>query len=164
MFLPKPLRVGYVFEQYPLSSEILRIKEMLAQETGRLDIEIFTLYPPSKTNPHTPMDLGRESGNYGRLPNQLQVRETLNTLPSSASNFFWAELQDAGKILPGFWSLLEAAQGEAAETVYQATWLARKTRLKSITHLHTSFGLPTTRITCLAAHFASISYTLHSPR
>ena len=164
MFLPQPLRVGYVFAQHPLSSEILRIKKMLAQETDRLDLEIFSLHPPNKTHPHNPVALGRAPGDYGGLTSHLQVREPLNTLPSSAASFFWAELQDAGKILPGFWNMLEAAQGEPADTVYQATWLARKTQLKGIAHLHTYFGSPTTRITCLAAHFASISYTLHSPR
>ncbi|MDJ0707452.1 MAG: hypothetical protein QNJ46_29610 [Leptolyngbyaceae cyanobacterium MO_188.B28] len=163
MFLPQPQRVGYVFDQYPLSSEILRVKHKLAQET-RLDIEIFTLHPPGKTHPHNPIALGHALGDDGRLTSQLRVKESLNTLPSAAASFFWAELQDAGKILPGFWNMLQTAQGETAETVYQATWLARKSRLKSITHLHTYFGSPTTRITCLAAHFASISYTLHSQR
>ena len=164
MSLPQPLRVGYVLEQYPRSSETFAIKEMLAQEMGRVEIEFFTLQPPSNTHPHNPIALGRAPNDYGRLSRQLQVSEALNTLPSTAASFFWAELQDAGKVLPGFWTMLEAAQGEPAGSVYQATWLARKTRLKGITHLHTYFGSTTTRITCLAAHLSSVSYTLHSPR
>ena len=160
----QPLRVGYVLEQYPLSSETFVIKEMLAQEASGLEIEFFTLQPPSKTHPHNAIASGHAPGDYGRLPRQLRVSEALNTLPSTAASFFWAELQNAGKILPSFWAMLEAAQGEPAGNVYQATWLARKTRLKGITHLHTYFGSVTTRITCLAAHLAGVSYTLHSPR
>ena len=167
MSLTQSLRVGYVVQQYPRYSETLAIKEMLADEAGGLDIEFFALQPPPNPrniHPQNTIARGRSPGVYERFPGQAPVSEALHTHPSSAASFFWAELQEASKDLPGFWAMLEVAQGEPAGHIYQATWLARKVRLKGITHLYTHFGSLTTRITCLAAHFAGVSYTLHSSR
>ena len=164
MPLTQPLRVGYVIENYPLYAETLKINEMLADEANRLEVEFFALKPPNHTYPHNTFAAGQAAGDHGRLLSQLRLSEALNTLPSTAAGFFWAELQEAGKDLPGFWAMLEVAQGESASTVYQATWLARKVRLKGITQLHTDLSSSTTSITCLAAHFAGVSYSLHSSR
>jgi hypothetical protein len=68
------------------------------------------------------------------------VSESLNSLAPTAASYFWAELQEASKVIPGFWAKLAIAQGEQASTVYQAAWLAREVRLKGITHLHAHFG------------------------
>ena len=162
MSLPQSRRVGYVLEYYPLYAETLVIKEMLAHEAGGLEIEFFALHPRSNPHPQTSIAQRRAADVYGRLPSQVRISEALNTLPSTATGFFWAELQEAGKDLPGFWAMLESAQGESAGTVYQATWLARKVRRKGIAHLHTYLSSVTTSITGLAAHFADIPYTLHS--
>ncbi|MCG8366565.1 MAG: glycosyltransferase [Pseudanabaenales cyanobacterium] len=159
MILTQPLRVGYVLKRYPRYSETFVVNEILAHEAVGLDIEIFALRPPSDTHFQNTIAQVRAPVNYVRLPSQGQGSKSLNTLFPNAASFFWAEFQEAGKVLPGFWAALEIAQGEKANDVYQAAWLAREVRLKGITHLHAHFGSVATSVTRLAAHFAGVPYT-----
>ena len=164
MALTQSLRVGYVLEHHPLHAETFLIKEMLTHQAGGLEIEFFALHSPHTPHPQHPIARDCAANVYSRLPSPVQVSEALNTLPSTTAGFFWAELKEASKDLPGFWTMLEAAQTEPASVVYQAVWLARKVRLKGLAHLHTQINSVTTSITCLAAHFADVPYTLHSSR
>src|SRR5215831_1048110 len=42
-----PFRVGYVVKRYPCYSETFIVREILAHERAGLDVEIFSLRPPS---------------------------------------------------------------------------------------------------------------------
>jgi colanic acid/amylovoran biosynthesis glycosyltransferase len=151
--------VGYILKRYPRYSETFVVNEILAHEAAGLNIEIFALRPPSDTHFQNIISQVRASVTYIRKPIQGRVSESLNSLAPTAACYFWAELQEASKVIPDFWSKLAVAQGEQANTVYQAAWLAREARLKGITHFHAHFGTVATSVARLASHFTGIPYT-----
>lgn len=153
------MRVGYVLKRYPRYSETFVVNEILAHEAAGLEIEIFALRPPSDTHFQNSISQVRARVNYIRKPSEGRKSESLNTLSPTAASFFWAELQEASKVIPNFWAKLGVAQGERASSVYQAAWLAREVRLKGISHLHAHFGTVATSVARLASHFAEIPYT-----
>ncbi|MGM3304807.1 glycosyltransferase family 4 protein [Anabaena sp. WFMT] len=151
--------VGYVLKRYPRYSETFVVNEILAHEAAGLNIEIFALRPPSDTHFQNIISQVRSPVNYIKKPIQGRVSESLNSLAPTAASYFWAELQEANKVIPDFWSKLTVAEGEQASTVYQAAWLAREAKLKGITHLHAHFGSVATSVARLASHFTGIPYT-----
>ncbi|MBD2567902.1 glycosyltransferase family 4 protein [Anabaena lutea] len=151
--------VGYVLKRYPRYSETFVVNEILAHETAGLNIEIFALRPPSDTHFQNIISQVRSPVTYIKKPIQGRVSASLNSLAPTAASYFWAELQEAAKIIPDFWSKLAIAEGEQASTVYQAAWLAREAKLKGITHLHAHFGSVATSVARLASHFTGIPYT-----
>ncbi|MEA5600341.1 glycosyltransferase family 4 protein [Nostoc sp. UHCC 0252] len=153
------VRIGYILKRYPRYSETFVVNEILAHEAAGLDIEIFALRPPCDTHFQNIISQVRASVNYIRKPIQGRMSESLNSLTPTAASYFWAELQEASKVIPDFWSKLAFAQGEQASTVYQAAWLAREARLKKITHFHAHFGTVATSVARLASHFTGIPYT-----
>ncbi|MGQ4648632.1 glycosyltransferase [Lyngbya aestuarii] len=159
MFSTAPMRVGYVLKRYPRYSETFVVNEILAHEAAGLEIEIFALRPPAETHFQNIISQVRAPVYYIRKPIQGRVSDSLNSLAPTAASYFWAELQEASKKIPDFWTKLAVAQGEKASTVYQAAWLAREVRLKRITHLHAHFGTVATSVARLASHFAGIPYT-----
>ncbi|MFP4120724.1 glycosyltransferase [Coleofasciculus sp.] len=159
MLLKQLNRVGYVLKRYPRYSETFVVNEILAHEAAGLEIEIFALRPPAETHFQNIISQVRAPVYYIRKPIQGRASDSLNSLNPTAASFFWAELQEASKVIPNFWTKLEFAQGEKASTVYQAAWLAREVRLKNISHLHAHFGTVATSVARLAAHFAGITYT-----
>lgn len=151
--------VGYVLKRYPRYSETFVVNEILAHEAAGLNMEIFALRPPSDTHFQNIISQVRAPVTYIKKPIQGRVSESLNSLAPTAASYFWAELQEASKVIPDFWPKLAIAQGEQASTVYQAAWLAREARLKGITHLHAHFGTVATSVARLASHFTGIPYT-----
>ena len=161
MFSTEPMRVGYVLKRYPRYSETFVVNEILAHEAAGLEIEIFALRPPAETHFQNIISQVRAPVHYIRKPIQGRVSESLNSLAPTAASYFWAELQEASKVIPGFWAKLAVAQGEQASSVYQAAWLVREVFLKGITHLHAHFGTVATSVARLASHFAGIPYRTH---
>lgn len=151
--------IGYVVKRYPRYSETFVVNEILAHENAGLTINIFALRPPCDTHFQNSISHVRAPLTYIRKPIQGRMSESLTSLSPTAASYFWAELQELGKIIPEFWGKLSFAQGEAASTVYQAVWLAREVRLRGITHLHAHFGSVATSVTRLAAHFANVPYS-----
>ncbi|AFZ25406.1 glycosyltransferase [Cylindrospermum stagnale PCC 7417] len=151
--------VGYVLKRYPRYSETFVVNEILAHEAAGLNIEIFALRPPSDSHFQNIISQVRASVTYIKQPIQGRVSQSLNSLAPTPACYFWAELQEASKVIPDFWSKLAVAQGEQASTVYQAAWLAREAKLKDITHLHAHFGTLATSVARLASHFTGIPYT-----
>ncbi|MCG6134287.1 MAG: glycosyltransferase [Nostoc sp. LLA-1] len=152
-------RVGYVLKRYPRYSETFVVNEILAHEAAGLNIEIFALRPPCDTHFQNIISQVRAPVTYIKKPIQGRVSDSLNSLAPTAASYFWAELQEASKVIPNFWSKLAVAGGEQASTVYQAAWLAREAQLKGITHLHAHFGTVATSVARLASHFTGIPYT-----
>jgi glycosyltransferase involved in cell wall biosynthesis len=72
---------------------------------------------------------------------------------------FWAAIQEAAEILPGFWAALESVRSAPAGEIHQAAWLARQVRLKGIGHLHAHFATDATGVARLAARFAGVPYS-----
>ena len=155
----QPMRIGYVLKRYPRYSETFVVNEILAHEAAGLEIEIFALRPPCDTHFQNVISQVRAPVTYIRKPIQGRVSESLNSVAPTAASYFWAELQEAAKVIPDLWAKLAIAQGEQASTVYQAAWLAREVKVKDITHLHAHFCSVATSVARLAAHFAGISYT-----
>ncbi len=153
------MRVGYVLKRYPRYSETFIVNEILAHEAAGLDIEIFALRPPEDTHFQNIISQVRARVHYIRKPVLGRASESLNSLAPTAASYFWAELQEASKVIPDFWKKLSVAQGERASTVYQAVWLAREVKLKNITHLHAHFGTVATSVARLASHFTGVPYT-----
>ncbi|MEH1863486.1 MAG: glycosyltransferase [Nostoc sp.] len=153
------IRIGYILKRYPRYSETFVVNEILAHEAAGLDIEIFALRPLCDTHFQNIISQVRAPVNYIRRPIQGRVSESLNSLAPTAASYFWAELQEASKVIPDFWPKLAFAQGEQASTVYQAAWLTREARVKGITHLHAHFGTVATSVARLASHFTGIPYT-----
>ncbi|MBE8986753.1 glycosyltransferase family 4 protein [Nostoc sp. LEGE 12450] len=153
------IRIGYILKRYPRYSETFVVNEILAHEAAGLDIEIFALRPPCDTHFQNIISQVRATVTYIRQPIQGRVSQSLNSLTPTAASYFWAELQEASKVIPDFWSKLAYAQGEQDSTVYQAAWLAREARLKGITHFHAHFGTVATSVARLASHFMGIPYT-----
>ncbi|TAE59405.1 MAG: colanic acid biosynthesis glycosyltransferase WcaL [Nostocales cyanobacterium] len=151
--------IGYILKRYPRYSETFVVNEILAHETAGLKIEIFALRPPSDSHFQNIISQVRAPVNYIKKPIQGRVSPSLNSLAPTAASYFWAELQEAAKIIPDFWLKLAIAEGEQASTVYQAAWLAREAKLKGITHLHAHFGTVATSVARLASHFTGIPYT-----
>jgi colanic acid/amylovoran biosynthesis glycosyltransferase len=146
MSCTEPMRVGYVLKRYPRYSETFIVNEILAHEAAGLEIEIFSLRPPEET--HFQDAIARV-----RAPVNYLSAEGLKALD------FWRALEEASEVLPGLWSTLEAARGEAVRDVYQAVRLAREVHLKGIHHLHAHFATSATTVGRLAARFAAVPYT-----
>ncbi|MBI4782985.1 MAG: glycosyltransferase family 4 protein [Oscillatoriophycideae cyanobacterium NC_groundwater_1537_Pr4_S-0.65um_50_18] len=155
----QPLRVAYVLKRYPRYSETFVVNEILAHEAAGLEIEIFALRPPCDTHFQNTISQVRAPVTYIQRPTQGRVSPSLNSLAPTAASYFWAELQEASRVIPEFWNRLAIAQGEPASTVYQAAWLAREIRLRSLDHLHAHFGTVATSVARLASHFSGVPYT-----
>jgi hypothetical protein len=112
MFSTEPLRVGYVLKRYPRYSETFVVNEILAHEAAGLAIEIFALRPPAETHFQNIISQVRAPVHYIRKPIQGRVSESLNSLAPTAASYFWAELQEASKVIPGFWAKLYSARSE----------------------------------------------------
>ncbi len=139
-------RVAYVVKRYPRYSETFVVNEILAHEADGLDLEIFSLRPPSDT--HFQDTLAR-------------VRASVNYLPYSGvrAQDFWETINDASGILPDLFRKLESARGEHHRDVHQAVLVAKAVRGRGIGHLHAHFATSATTVARLAAHFAGISYS-----
>lgn len=140
------MRVGYVLKRYPRYSETFIINEILAHEASGLDIEIFSLLPPTDTHFQNVIS---------------QVRAPVNYLPYAGIKAmdFWSALEEASYVLPGFWSALKVARGENHRDVYQAAVLAKAVRLNGINLLHAHFATSATAVARLASFFSDIPYT-----
>src|SRR6266446_2449006 len=124
MALSEPLRVGYVLRRYPRYSETFIVREILAHEEAGLEIDIFSLWPPDDGHFQDVISRVRAPVHYLYLPADGLTTEGL-AAPLVGVADFWTVLQTCSEVLPGLWTALEAARGEAACDVYQAVLLAR---------------------------------------
>ena len=146
MTTASPRKVGYVVKRYPRYSETFIVNEILAHEAAGVDVEIFSLLPP--TDAHFQDIIAR-------------VRAPVHYLPGEGSKVmgFWNGLGQAAGELPDFWSDLGKAAREEVRDVAQAIALARHVKRSGIYHLHAHFASAPTTVARLAAMFAKISYS-----
>ncbi|WP_204141633.1 glycosyltransferase family 4 protein [Halomicronema sp. CCY15110] len=156
--MPSP-KLAYVVKRYPRYSETFIVNEILAHEAAGIDLHIFALRPPADTHFQDKIARVRAPVTYLKKPAQGRMNPSVTTLTPNSGTYFWAELQEAAKVMPGLWAKLGDAAGERASVVYQAAWLAQDMRQQGITHLHAHFGSIATSVARLAAHFAEVPYS-----
>lgn len=139
-------KVGYVVKRYPRYSETFIVNEILAHEAAGVQVEIFSLLPP--TDAHFQDVIAR-------------VRAPVHYLPGEGSKVpgFWSALTQAADDLADFWQKLGKARGEEVRDVAQAVALARHVRHRGIHHLHAHFASAPATVARLAAMFADITYS-----
>ena len=140
-------RVGYVLKMYPRFSETFVVTELLAMERLGVDLEVFSLRPPTDGRFHASLAELRASVTY--LPHSsLRSGELWDSLRLTGSQF-----DDLGRHLG---DLLSAEVRDAA----QALELARMVRLRGISHLHAHFASVSADVARLAARIAGITYSI----
>jgi len=139
-------RVGYVLKRYPRYSETFIVNEILAHEAAGLEIEIFSLRPPSDT--HFQDTIARVRAPVTYIPHEG---------PKAAH--LWSAIKATGERLPETWCALSMAKDEDVRDVYQSVLLANEIAMKRIGHLHAHFGSLATTIARLASRFTGIPYT-----
>lgn len=153
------VKIAYVVKRYPRYSETFIVNEILAHEAAGFDLYIFALRPPADTHFQDKIARVRAPVTYLKKPAQGRMNPSVSTLTPNSATYFWAELQEAAKVMPNVWSKLGCAAGERASVVYQAAWLAQEIRQRGITHLHAHFGSIATSVARLASHFADVPYS-----
>lgn len=139
-------KIGYVVKRYPRYSETFIVNEILAHEAAGVNLEIFSLLPP--TDAHFQDVIAR-------------VRAPVHYLPSEGSKVpsFWHTLAQAGKELPDFWNRLGNAGEEEVRDIAQGVALARYVKREGIHHLHAHFASAPANVARLAAMLAGITYS-----
>jgi colanic acid/amylovoran biosynthesis glycosyltransferase len=141
-----PKHIGYVLKRYPRYSETFVVNEILAHEAAGLDIQIFSLLPP--TDNHFQEMIGHVRAPLRYLSNEnIRGRE------------FWQAIEEAENSIPGILTKLELARGEDYRNVYQALLLASAVRSTGIEHLHAHFSTSATTVARLASLFSGVPYT-----
>ncbi len=139
------MRVAYVVKRYPRYSETFIVNEIIAHEAAGLEVEIFSLRPPSDER-------------FQDAISRVRAPVTYISSGGKAAEL-WSGLEAAADILPGFWGKLELARGEDARDVSQAVTLATEAHRRDISHLHAHFATVSTSVTRLAAAFADLPYS-----
>ncbi|HET9872416.1 MAG TPA: glycosyltransferase [Propionibacteriaceae bacterium] len=140
-------RVGYVLKMYPRFSETFILTELLQLQSLGVDVEIFSLRPPTDGRFHASVSELRAPVSYPRYAG-MRAADAWDTLRQAT-----ADLGDLGPHLP---ELLEVDVRDAV----QAVEVARACRQRSITHLHAHFASVAATVARLAARIAGITYTV----
>jgi colanic acid/amylovoran biosynthesis glycosyltransferase len=142
---PAATRVGYVTKMFPRFSETFILTEVLQLERLGVDVEVFSLRPPTDGRFHAGLA-------------QLRAPVTYLTSAGIRAGDLWAELADAqrelGDLGPHLAELLDLDVRDAL----QAVQLARHVRQRGISHLHAHFASAGTSVARAAAVIAGITY------
>jgi colanic acid/amylovoran biosynthesis glycosyltransferase len=140
-------RVGYVVKVYPRFSETFVVTELLEMQRLGVDLEVFSLRPPTDGRFHASLAELRASVTY--LPyTSLRAGELWDLLRRANSHF-----DDLG---PHLRNLLSCDVRDVA----QALELAGLVRLRGISHLHAHFASVSADVARLAAGIAGITYSI----
>ncbi len=140
-------RVGYVVKRYPRYSETFVVNEILAHEEAGLEIEIFSLRPPSDTH-------------FQDLLSRVRAPVTYLTTSNSRVSSFWETFADVAAGCPGLPEHLDDALAEEAADVHAALLLVQHIRKRNLHHLHAHFATSAASVARLASSFAGVPYTL----
>jgi colanic acid/amylovoran biosynthesis glycosyltransferase len=151
------LRVGYVLKVFPRISETFILNEILELERQGIEIDIFSLKPP--TDPRYHGDLSR-------------LRATATYLPAGEGSEGWRQIRSAwppadvnpSRIGQAFLQALLMQDPAAPKLFTQALVLAGAIRKRGIQHLHAHFATSATSVAMMAAELAAItfSFTAHA--
>ncbi|HIZ37010.1 MAG TPA: glycosyltransferase family 4 protein [Candidatus Ruania gallistercoris] len=140
-----PTRIGYVTKMYPRFSETFIVNEVLALERTGLDLEIFSLRPPSDGRFHETLS---------------QVRAPVTYLSRHVrSQGLWERLRRAHLLFPDLATHLGDLLELEADDAVAAVELAMLARERDLTRLHAHFASVATAVARVAATIAGIEYS-----
>ncbi len=141
------MRVGYVLKVYPRLSETFVVSELLAQEAGGMDIEVFSLRPSE--------DAGAHAAHGG-------VRAPVPYLPSTGRTVgtYADELARTPGGARALANAADDARDESPRELLQAVMIARAVRERGIEHLHAHFANVAATVARIAARLAEVPYSL----
>ncbi|MFQ5740170.1 MAG: glycosyltransferase family 4 protein [Acidobacteriota bacterium] len=156
-FSPSQLKVGYVLKVFPRLSETFILNEILELERQGVEVEIFSLKPPTDSRFH------------GRLSS---LRAGVTYLPRADSSATWRAIRNQSRSLPldaastgaAFLRSLRSSNPSEWKHLLQALWLASTVQSHGIDHLHAHFATSATRV-ALMTHMlsgTSFSFTAHA--
>jgi colanic acid/amylovoran biosynthesis glycosyltransferase len=151
------LKIGYVVKVFPRLSETFILNEILELERQGIEIEIFSLKPPTESRYH---------GDLSRL------RAPVTYLSPAEGSETWRKIRsdclssDPDPFRVGE-SFLQAARLEdptALKLFIQALVLAGAVRSRGILHLHAHFATSATSVAMMAHKLAAVtfSFTAHA--
>ncbi|NLE98071.1 MAG: glycosyltransferase family 4 protein [Propionibacterium sp.] len=144
------MTVGYVVKVYPRFSETFIVTEILAREAAGEQLAIYSTRPTTDARFHPEIA-------------KVQAPVTHLTRPARSSELFssikavHARIPDAIERLAELMPLVERIDsGDLA----QGLDLARHVLDDGITHLHAHFATSSSRVACIAAHLAGITWSV----
>ncbi|MFT4226144.1 glycosyltransferase [Micropruina sp.] len=143
--LTRPRRVGYVTKMFPRFSETFILTELLQVERLGVDVEVFSLRPPTDGRFHAGLADLRAPVSYLRSSG-IRAADLWAALAETAAEF--------GDLGPHLADLLRLDVRDAV----QAAELARLVRQRGITHLHAHFASAGAGVARVAAAIAGIGY------
>ena len=144
-------RIGYVLKMYPRFSETFVVTEILALQDQGVELDIFSLRPPT-------------DGRFHEALSRVQAAVTYLPTPGKPPEI-WAALSDARELhRERFDACLGDLLAAPPTDACQALLLAGLVRERGITHLHAHFGTVSAAVARLASRIAGITYsvTLHA--
>jgi glycosyltransferase involved in cell wall biosynthesis len=143
----KPIKIGYVTRQYPCFSETFIAAEILELERNGIDIQIYSLSPP--TDPK-----------FQRTITQIRA-DVLYVYPSQWNTDMLTSLVfRAMHEFPVLARCLDVFQKAGSLALYHSVILARYARDFGCTHLHAHFANAPATAARLASRLLGISYSL----
>ncbi len=148
---PEPVaragRVGYVLKMYPRFSETFVVTELIQMQRLGIDLEVFSLRPPT-------------DGRFHASLAELRAPVTYLDYSSLRASELWELLRRAGAQFGDLGLQLRDLLSSDVRDVAQALELARLVRLRGLTHLHAHFASVSADVARLAARIAGITYSI----
>ena len=147
------IKVGYVLKVFPRISETFVLNEILELERQGVEVEIFSLNPPSDPRYHSRL---------GRL------NAPIHYLPKADSNEIWRRIRAmgaAGEPTPdrAGLALLGALQQDnpnGLKALLQGLYMGGLARSRGIAHLHAHFANDAARATLMAHRLTGMTFSL----
>lgn len=153
----RKLRVGYVLKVFPRISETFVLNEILELERQGVEVEIFSLNPPSDPRFHSRLGRLQAKVHYLPRPDSSEMWRKLRGLVSSTE----LEASLTGQV---FLRALEQTDGAGLKVFLQGLYLRAIAREKGINHLHAHFATVATRAAMTAHRLGgpTFSFTAHA--
>jgi colanic acid/amylovoran biosynthesis glycosyltransferase len=142
-----PEKIAYVVKRYPRFSETFVVNEILAHEAAGLQLEIFSLRPPSDTHFQ---DL------ISRVKSPLSYLSSGNVRAEE----MWKAVAWAAQEGCDLEETLGAVGDYSTLDVYCGLTLARFVRERGITHIHAHFASSAAAVARVAAKLTGVPYSL----
>ncbi len=151
------IRIGYVLKMFPRLSETFVLNELLELEAQGVEVEIFSLMPPTEPRFHAELSRLRAEITYLPRANLAEVWEATRGL-------YRADPIDERRFGAAFAHALAAADRDSLRTLLHGALIARMAEERCVDHLHAHFATSATRA-ALLAHLCSgisFSFTAHA--
>lgn len=146
------IRVGYVLKMFPRFSETFVLNEILELERQGLEIEIFSILPPTEGRFH---------------PRLAKLRAGIRYLPTSNYPEFWNNLRRNRARLKrrkkgygrALWHALASPTETGLKNFMRASLIAETGLDLQLNHLHAHFADTTAQVTMYASMMMGIPYS-----